>query len=339
MRSLRSTLFILLVTLSVVISFGVGMVIYAQYRAYIKDTYEATLKQVLEGVSASLPVLSDPTSIIKEGHVQSETFTDLFIKLHTFTKLFNVEDIVLLDRQQGNTYRFLVGALKEGDPLSFLAEGLFLSPYEAQESIREAIEEVYQTGRFQVTKSPYSDEFGTHVTGILPLMQKGTVTAILAVDYNVSYVEGLHQNAYFALIVSMIFAVVLATVGAYVLATVLVKPINQVTLAAGELAQAHFDIQIPITTHNEIGGQQKALCTIRDNLKRLVANLNHQVQKLATISNNLKDAVKKSFSDVAVIVSQMNSVQNEADSQITMVAVTTDSTKRIVSHINDLDGA
>ena len=104
-----------------------------------------------------------------------------------------------------------------------------------------------------------------------------------------------------------------------------------------ELAQANFDIDIPITSKNEIGEQQKALRTIRDNLKQLISSLNEQVQKLESISKNLKESINKSFSEVELIVNQMNSVQTHANSQITVVGVTTDFVQRIVDHIAGLD--
>ncbi|MDR3114629.1 MAG: hypothetical protein LBU25_03820 [Treponema sp.] len=79
------------------------------------------------------------------------------------------------------------------------------------------------------------------------------MSAFLVIDYEVSYVESLHQKAYIALIMSMALAVVLASAGAWVFASILVKPINQVIQAAIELAQAHFDIDIPITSKSKIG--------------------------------------------------------------------------------------
>ncbi|MDR2633723.1 MAG: methyl-accepting chemotaxis protein [Treponema sp.] len=339
MKSLKTTLFIVFVALSLVISFGVGMVIYAQYQKYIKDTYEATLKQVLEGVSENFPVLTDLDYLIREGQTKSEAITSFYIELQKLTKMFNVEDIALFDRQQANTYRFIVGVFPEGDPIAFLLNDDFLASYEPGESAFTAIEMAYSTRTLQITKSPYTDEFGTHVSGFLPLIKNGAVAAFLEVDYEVSYVESLHEKAYIALFLSMALAVVLASIGAWVFASLLVKPINQVTQAAMELAQAHFDIDIPITSKSEIGEQQKALCTIRDNLKQLVNTLNQQLEKLDGISRNLKEAIKKSFSDVEVIVNQMDTVQIDADSQISMVGVTTDSTKRIVSHIEGLDSA
>jgi methyl-accepting chemotaxis protein len=137
----------------------------------------------------------------------------------------------------------------------------------------------------------------------------------------------------------MVVAAVIAIAGAGAFSSVMVKPIIQVTQAAKELAQAHFDIDIPITSTNEIGEQQKALRTIRDNLKQLVSNLSQQAQKLDGINHNLKEAITKSLSDVEIIVKQVNTVQTEADSQIDIVGAATDSTKRIVNHIGGLDSA
>ncbi|MDR2417772.1 MAG: methyl-accepting chemotaxis protein [Treponema sp.] len=341
MKSLKTTLFIVFVALSIVIAFGVGMVIYAQYSDYIKDDYTGTLKQVLEGVAEYFPDLSDTDYMLREGQAQSEEIVNLFRELYKIVEIFKVENIVLFQRLQGNKYQFLVAVVAGSDPVNrgFFENGYFLAPYEAEGSIAQALEAAYSTRAFQVTSSPYTDEFGTHVSGFLPLTKNGSVTAVLEVDYEVSYIDALYQKAYIALIVSLIIAVILASGGAWVFATILVKPIKQVTTVAGELAQAHFDIDIPITAHNEIGEQQKALLTIRDNLKQLVSNLNQQVQKLNSIGLNLKEAVKKSSSDVELIVSQINNVDNKAEGQIAMVSRATDATQRIVKHITELDSA
>ncbi|MDR1901599.1 MAG: methyl-accepting chemotaxis protein [Treponema sp.] len=337
---MKTTFLIVFAALSIVISFGVGMVIYMQYRAYIKSSYEATLKQVLEGVSENLPVLSDADYIIREGEAQSEAFMDLFIELHTLSKLFNVEDIAVFERQRAGVYRFLAGVRPADDPFVFIAEGTFLVPWEPGESVAHVMETAYTTRTFQATSS-YTDEFGTHVSGILPMTKSdGTASVLLGVDYEVSCIESLYRKAYTALIISMLIGIILALGGAWVFAAILVRPIKQVTQVAGELAGAHFDIEIPITSKNEIGDQQKALRTIRDNLKQMMATLNQQqVQKLDSISRNLRDAVNKSLKDVEVIVDQMGAVEHRSESQITLVGEATDSTKRIVSRIDGLNAA
>jgi methyl-accepting chemotaxis protein len=340
MKSLKTTFLIVFGTLSIVISFGVGMVIYMQYKAYIKSSYEATLKQVLEGVSENIPVLSDVDYIIREGQAQSEAFADIFIELHALSKLFNVEDIAVFERQQAGIYRFLAGVRPADDPFVFIEEGTFLVSWEPGESVTHVMETAYTTRTFQVTSS-YTDEFGTHVSGILPMTKSdGTASVLLGVDYEVSYIESLYRKAYTALFISMLIGIILALGGAWVFATILVRPIKQVTRVAGELAGAHFDIEIPITSKNEIGDQQKALRTIRDNLKQMMDTLNQQqVQKLDSISRNLREAVNKSLKDVEVIVDQMGAVEHRSESQITLVGEATDSTKRIVTHIDGLNAA
>ncbi|MDR2397908.1 MAG: methyl-accepting chemotaxis protein [Spirochaetaceae bacterium] len=296
------------------------------------------MRRSLECTAEFIPLFRDIETVIQEGNERSETFTQLFRKLHEITRIFNVEDIALLDRLQGNTYRFLVGAVQQDDPLGFLTNDLFLAPWEADEGVAQVIEHMYSTGTFQVS-APYTDEFGTHISGFLPLMSNGSVGAFLLVDYEVSYVDSLHQKAYIALAIAMVFAIVLASTGAWIFASILVKPINQVTQTARELAKANFEIPIPVTSANEIGEQQKALCTIRDSLKELVGTLNQQLQKVNTMGQSLKDSIMKSLKDVELIVRQMDTIQGDTDAQNRMAVETADSAKRIVHHIEDLDEA
>jgi methyl-accepting chemotaxis protein len=339
MKSLRTTLFIVFVGLSIVSSFGVGMVIYAQYRGYIKDTYESTLKRVLEGAVENFPIFSDPDHLIREGQEQSELYINLLDEFYKFLTIFNIENVSLFDRQQTNSYRFLFGVSPGLGAHLLFEEGYFLAPFEPVGSAAEAMEASYSTKTLQITQSPAVDEFGTHIAGFLPIIKDGSVIAIMEADYNVSYVASLHEKAYIALGGAMLAAVLFASIGAWLFASFLVKPINQVTTAAMHLASANFSIDIPITSKSEIGEQQKALCTIRDNLKQLVANLNQQVQKLNTFGQNLSEAIKKSSIDVEQIVTQINHVDSQAEAQILMVDSATEATQRIVNHIAELDSA
>ncbi|MDR2149262.1 MAG: methyl-accepting chemotaxis protein [Spirochaetaceae bacterium] len=336
MKSLKITLFMVFIGLGVATSCGVGMTIFVQYNAYIKENYEGTLKQVIEGVANYLPVLSDTDFLISEGYAQSEAIKSLYSELHRLATIFNVENIVAFDRPEARTYRFVAAGVPGEDPLFFLEGSYLLTPYEAVDAI-EILEMTYSTRTLQITQAPYTDEYGTHVSAYLPLIKDGSVTTILEVDYNVSYVDSLHYKAYIVLIVSLLLSTLVIIIGAWIFASFFIKPVKQVTTVANELAKTNFDIAIPITSANEIGEQQKALRTVRDNFKQLVTTLNQQLQKLDGTSRNLKEAIKKSSVDLDHIVAQINNVDTQAESQITMISSTTDATKRIVNHIAELD--
>lgn len=167
MKSLKTTLFIVFVALSIVISSGVGIVIYTQYTAYIKDTYQGTLKQSSEWIAEHYPIFNDPESLIREGHEKSEVYGSLSVEMHNLAKLLNIENIVLLDNS-ASTYRFVFGVSPALEPL-YVLEELFLASYDPGAS-GKIIDEMYRTQTFQITPAPYTDEYGTHISSFLPIV-------------------------------------------------------------------------------------------------------------------------------------------------------------------------
>ena len=71
-----------------------------------------------------------------------------------------------------------------------MLQELFLASYDPGASSK-IIDEMYRTQTFQITPAPYTDEYGTHISSFFPVVQNGTVVAILTLDYEVSFVDSL----------------------------------------------------------------------------------------------------------------------------------------------------
>ncbi|MDR2798719.1 MAG: hypothetical protein LBB80_10295 [Treponema sp.] len=152
-------------------------------------------------------------------------------------------------------------------------------------------------------KIPYVDTVDIPV--YLPLVNNGKVVCVVSSDYKLSYVQTLYRDAYLTILIAVMLSVVLSGFVAWRISLFLIKPIKEVAHSAGQLAKANFDIAIPITSHNEISEQQKALRTIRDNLKEMMHKLNGHIQKLDGISQNFKDVRQKSFDTITIIINNM----------------------------------
>jgi methyl-accepting chemotaxis protein len=312
---------------------------YIRYTAYIKSDYTATLERVVYGIADNFPILNDTAYIINEGSAQSAVYTDFLNGLYKITKMFDVENVTVTTREQEGVYRFIAGAVQAGEPLNFLLDGVFLAPYEPGGKTAEDMERAYNSKTIQMGSEPYTDEYGTHISIFLPIMKDNKAICLVSCDYGLSYIQNLYRDALLTIIATALAAVALSSLVAWRVSVFLITPINRLTHSAGRLADADFDVDIPITSDNEIGEQQKALRTIRDNLKKTMLDLNAHIQKINGISQSLAGIVQKSFADITVIMDSMGVFRNKAEFQIKTVELTAVSTQKIVNRINDLNEA
>jgi methyl-accepting chemotaxis protein len=100
-----------------------------------------------------------------------------------------------------------------------------------------------------------------------------------------------------------------------------------------------FDTQIPVDRQDEIGNIQRALNTIRQELKKALADINNEHLGQKNISENLHISIRDSSDGLRVITRNMESVQSKTDAQIGSVAQTSDSVEGIIKHIRSLENA
>jgi methyl-accepting chemotaxis protein len=124
-----------------------------------------------------------------------------------------------------------------------------------------------------------------------------------------------------------------------VLSVSLIKPIKGIVTAASALANMEFDITIPMTRKDEIGDVQRAFETIREELKKTVANINNEHLGQKNVSGNLHVSIRESSDGLGVITRNMESVQNKTNVQMESVVQTADSVEGIIKHIHSLENA
>jgi methyl-accepting chemotaxis protein len=124
-----------------------------------------------------------------------------------------------------------------------------------------------------------------------------------------------------------------------VLRVSLIKPIKATVTAATSLANMQFDIAIPRNRKDEIGDVQQAFNTIRDRLKKTIADINNEHLGQKNISENLHISIRESSDGLGVIARNMESVQNKTDTQMDSVVHTAESVEGIIGHIHSLENA
>ncbi|MDR1859269.1 MAG: methyl-accepting chemotaxis protein [Treponema sp.] len=271
---------------------SISLVMYIPYSRYIKTIYQEKLTHVLEVIDIDHHhIFSNPAELVRMVTDGSDEYWELVYSMDKIARVFEMTYIYLIQRT-AKGYEFVFSS--EYTPDMPLEEIFNLWD---PDDIPEALTAAYATGTQQITKTPYTDEFGTFISGFIPVMQNGAVVALLGADYDISRIRGYALRAQLLLIVSVIAAAVLA----FLLSMSLIKPIRELEKMAGAIAGMDFGVTINKFRKDEIGSMQKALVKIRDSLKAAIDKLNKNLQKITGDSKRLNAVIAESSNSLEVI--------------------------------------
>jgi methyl-accepting chemotaxis protein len=326
MQSLRWKFFAFFIGLGLSIS----LVMYIPYSMYIKATYQEKLTHVLQMVDIDHhSVLSNPEELVRLGTAGSQEYWELVYDMDDIAKVFEMTYIYLI-RRVGDGYGFVFSSEYTPD---MSLEDIF-TMWE-QDDIPDALTAAYNTRTAQITKTAYTDEFGTFISAFVPVMQNNNITAILGADYDISRVKGYELRAQMSLIISIIAAAILA----FLLSSSLIKPIRELEKMAEAIAIMDFSGNLEKFRKDEIGNMQKALVKIKDNLKAAIDKLNEHLLKMIDSSKQLKAVISESTDALEVITGNMEKMKLNTESQTESVTETSGAIDNIVGSINSLNEA
>jgi methyl-accepting chemotaxis protein len=215
---------------------------------------------------------------------------------------------------------------------------LFLHTYEDPPP---ELSEAFDSGDIVMSAEPYTDEYGTFVSAFLPIKGgDGEVEGVLGLDYDITHVQGLEREALIVFLVSLLGAALIAGFLSFIVSSSLIKPIKEVTAASKSLASMDFNIKTSKTRKDEIGDLQKALYTIRDNLRKTMGQINNeQLGKQLNISRNLNGIIRKSSDDLDAITREVDQVRQKTDREVGSVEETYSALEEIFNNINTLNSA
>jgi methyl-accepting chemotaxis protein len=335
MKSLKTRFFLIFIGLSAVVALGVGAIMYTQYRQYIKDSYQDTLKQVVAMIGHQYPVLADPVYIEREATVLSEEFWKLCRDFEAIAESFDMAYIYYVRKVDGK-YQFLLSSEITPDDLSDLLYPL----YDVEDMGIEA-DIAYAAQITQITPPMSTEAWGGKalLSGFFPIVKNGITVGLVGADYDVSFVKALEFRALFAFGLSFVIVILTAGIIAFVVSTALIKPIKEVERIAGSLAELNFEVNIANIRKDELGVMQRALLHIRDSLQKSIDSLQSHLLKMTNSGKKLNTLVAQSSDALEVINGSMNSVQTKADSQFQSVNQTAGSVAAIIASIQSLNQA
>ena len=339
MKSLRTTFSLLFTGLSLSTALCVGLILFFQYHFYIQRSYTDIIEESAHAVEALFPELKNTEWILEEGRTGAQSYFDLVRRMNIITECYNFAYIYYLKVERNKVNFFL-----DTDDIETFFENnagideYLLKPYDDPP---DEIFEAFSNKTFTMTKEPYSDKWGTFISGFYPVLDdSNNVTGVLGLDLDVSYVKGLEDRAIFTFVISLAIVLLAAGLISLKVAFSITKPINEVAVAANTLSQMRFDIKTSKLRKDEIGIMQSALYQIRDTLRQTMGEINdEQLGKQLNISRNLNKIINKSNEELGTIIDGMKVLVNKSEDENESVQKTSRCVDGIIDHIEALNNA
>jgi len=338
MKSLRTSFTLLFSGLSLAVALGVGLILFFQYHFFVERSYDEVIEHTARSIEGLFPELKNPQRIIEEGRAGEQSYFDLVRRINVITENYGFAYIYYVQINRGS-----VNFIFDTDDISMFDEGTetdkyLLKPYDEPP---DELMEAWNSGKLIITKKPYTDEWGTFVSGFLPVRNdENSIAGVLGLDLDVTYVRSLENNAIYSFMISLVIITALAILISVKVAASITKPIIEVSVAANTLAQMRFDIKTSKLRKDEIGAMQSALYAIRDTLRQTMGEINdEQLGKQLNISRNLNKIINQSNDGLKTIIEGMKVLVSKSDGEHASVQKTSQSVDGITVNIDALSKA
>ncbi|MFW6234632.1 MAG: HAMP domain-containing protein [Spirochaetota bacterium] len=273
MKTLRTRFVLVLLALSTAVAIIVGGLQFLQFRGYIDQRVEETLLSAAEYVLGGFPV-NDPEWILEEGLSETPSFQSVLENLGLFASSHNIAYIYVMRRNDdGVRFLFDTGFLEDGIDVG----GMYEEP-------PEELALVFADGEPRFT-APYTDEFGTFMSYLVPLDARTPELGVLGLDLNTSFVRGLVNRAIMTLFLGLLMGLLIAVVLSLVIARNLTKPIKFLSEGSRVLAGGNLGAEIRLDRKDELGAMARSIDEIRINFRSTVASVH---EHLSNIRKNLR---------------------------------------------------
>ncbi|MCL2265019.1 MAG: methyl-accepting chemotaxis protein [Treponema sp.] len=337
MKSLRASFSLLFSGLCLATALGIGLILFFQYDSYIKKSYTAVIENTAQSIGLLFMELKDSHGIITRARNNPLVYFDFVKKIDRIRELYGFAYIYYLHIDNGIP-SFIFDTDNISSYYNTSVDDYLLKLYEEPP---DEIMEAYESGKFTITQKPYTDEYGSFISGFLPIVSySGSMAGVLGLDLELSYVKSIENRAIIGFLISLAVILVIAFIVSLNVAASITKPIIEVSVAANTLAQMRFDIKTSKLRKDEIGTMQTALYAIRDTLRQTMGEINdEQLGKQLNISRNLNKIINQSNEELRTIIEGMDVLVNKSEEENDSVQKTSKSVDGIIINIDALNKA
>ncbi len=218
------------------------------HRLLVNGLGEEAVQIAEEAVSTLEPAQVEPL-LVRQAHSQSlwRSLVDQLGEIQAELGRRGVENVYILAPRPGGIF---VLADPTGEDTAF---AVLDTVYTGLKS------EVLREGQARATPDPYTDEWGTWISGYVPIHDaKGVPMAILGIDLPLGAFPVMRKIIARTMILSAVPAALLALLASYFLSGRLTGPARALTGALREVRSGRLDVEVRVESSDEFGEMAEA---------------------------------------------------------------------------------
>lgn len=291
------------------------------------------LQDKLMRVAKGATVLIEPT-ILKQAEMEgirdSDAFTTVNEVLAAYKKQIDAEFVYTMTKD-GDTLRFIVDAGGAGD------EGLSAIGDEYEDP-DDCMLNAFN-GEITSTDQPYTDEFGSFMTGCAPILdEQGSVQAIVGIDIEASELVEMKKQLIFQTMMIIIACLVIVSIVAYYFAGSIIKPIRELTKGTQMLAQGDLTAAMVVNSEDEIGQLAVNFNAMREELRELIQKISQASETLSGAAQEMtatSDETGKGSEQVSITIDEMSKGITEVAENMQQTVGNVENTLRSVEIVGE----
>jgi signal transduction histidine kinase/FixJ family two-component response regulator len=201
MKNWKAASYLLFISLGVLVSLGMGLMMYLQYNNYIRASYTKTLNEVVTLIEKQYPELHNIAFLKQEAMAETNRYWEICQGFRNVADTFGLRYLYYTEKTD-NGYIFLISTYISPDDKNLIFR------YVWEDAVPGFIELAYTTRERQFSQKTTTSEWGTNVSLGVPIVNGQAVLGILGVAYDVTFVEVLQSQALTALVFSFIFTAI-----------------------------------------------------------------------------------------------------------------------------------
>lgn len=297
MKSLYSKLVLAAVLMIFFSALLAGIIV---YRNYLKTLDESIRNHIYYSVIAAESAydFSMVESLFSEGGEESAYHLDGVDLMIELGDKFGVEYLYGLIRSQSGEWVYIFDdSYYDFDD----GEDPFLYPLDGE---WDTLDRAVETGEFQTDSDFVTDEWGTFISGVLPLLDdNGQVYMVLGADIEASRIKDAERKTLLVLMAAVALASLLMGILAFVLAGMLIRPIHFMTSAIKDISEGKGDLtmRLELKQRDELGTMARFYNSFLSYLNDIIGSLKSSSARNVEVKNQSMETIEKAVSVLRVV--------------------------------------